>query len=178
MANNVFLISDFEIKTNQSFFFDNNIWMFLFCPIGDYNRKKQESVSKLFENIIDRNNSIIINGLILSEFSNAYLRLDFKLWKEEKQLPLANFKNDYFHSERAKETRQIISSIIRSKILKFSDKHPDSFNALNFDEILSYYEILDYNDAIIYYECKNKKWILVTDDSDFLKLTGLKVLKP
>lgn len=177
MKNEVFSLRNFEIKTNQSFFFDNNIWMYLFCPIGDYNRKKQESVSKLFENIIDRNNSIIINGLILSEFSNAYLRLDFKLWKEEKQLPLANFKNDYFHSERAKETRQIISSIIRSKILKFSDKHPDSFNALNFDEILSYYEILDYNDAIIYYECKNKKWILVSEDSDFLNLAGLKMIK-
>jgi|SRR5690606_17571847 len=178
MANNVFLINDFEIKTNQSFFFDNNIWMFLFCPIASFNQKKQESISKFFEKIIDRNCSIIINGLILSEFSNAYLRLDFNLWKEEEKLPLANFKKDYFDTERAKRTRQLISITIKNKILKIAEKYPDSFNALNFDEIFNYYQVLDYNDAIIYNECKTKNWILVSDDNDFSMFDGFTLLKP
>lgn len=176
MKNEVFSLRNFEIKTNQSFFFDNNIWMYLFCPIGDYKRDKQINISKFLDQVIDKNNSIIINNLILSEFSNACLRLDFNLWKNENQFPIANFKNDYFTTDRAKEARLTISNSIR-KILKIADRYPDSFNALNIDNILTYYKSMDYNDAIIYNECRSKKWILVSEDSDFLNLAGLKMIK-
>src|SRR5690606_15729012 len=155
-----------------------NVWMFLYCPIGNFNENKQKSISSLFEKILNRNCSVIINGLILSEFSNAYLRLDFNLWKEETQTPLANFKNDYFNSERARETRKVISTTIKNKILPISERHPDSFNSLNFDQIFQLYQTLDYNDSIIYNECRNKNWILVSDDYDFSKLDNIIILKP
>lgn len=178
MADNVHSIKSFEVKSNQSFFFDNNVWMFLYCPIGNYNENKQKSISNLFEKILNRNCSIVINGLILSEFSNAYLRLDFNLWKEENQNLSASFKNDYFNTPRAQETRKIITSTVKNKILKVSEKYPDSFNSLNFDDIFKTYQVLDYNDAIIHNECKNKKWILVTDDEDFSKFNDVTILKP
>lgn len=178
MGNNVIDLKKFEVKSNQRFFFDNNIWMFLFCPIGDYNTQKQKSISGLFENILNRNSSIIINNLILSEFSNAYLRLDYNLWKEETRYTGNNFKKDYFSTQRASETREIIASTINGKILKIADRHPDSFNSINFDNIFSYYKTIDYNDAIIYDQCKNKNWILITDDGDFAQFNDITIVNP
>lgn len=149
-----------------------------FCPIGDYNTQKQKSISGLFENILNRNSSIIINNLILSEFSNAYLRLDYNLWKEETRYTGNNFKKDYFSTQRASETREIIASTINGKILKITDRHPDSFNSINFDNIFSYYKTIDYNDAIIYDQCKNKNWILITDDGDFAQFNDIAIVNP
>ncbi len=177
MTSNILQASNFEVKTNHSFFFDNNIWMFLYCPIANYNEAKQKTISTLFEKILSRNGVIIINSLIISEFCNAYLRLDFNLWKEETANPLANFKNDYFTSKRAKDTRQDIANTVSNKILKISEKHPDSFNALNFNNIFASYELLDYNDSVIYNECKNKNWILVSDDADFTNFSDITVIK-
>lgn len=177
MTNNLFQAKDFDVKSNQSFFFDNNIWMFLYCPIANFNEAKQKTISTLFEKILSRNCIIIVNSLIISEFCNAYLRLDFNLWKEETKNPLANFKNDYFTSKRAIDTRQNITNTVKNKILKISEKYPDSFNALNFDNIFTSYEFLDYNDSIIYNECKNKNWILVSDDADFVKFNDITIIK-
>lgn len=154
MANNCINIKDFDVKSNQSFLFDNNIWMFLYCPIANYNAKKQASISKLFETILSRDCSIIVNNLILSEFCNAYLRLDYNLWKDEASNLGKSFKKDYFLTERSRDTREEISSIVENKILKFSDKYPDSFNALNFGNIWTYYKEIDYNDSMIYEQCK------------------------
>lgn len=178
MADNIHFIKDFEVKSNQSFFFDNNVWMFLYCPIGNFNEKKQQLISSLFEKILSRNCSIVINSLILSEFSNSYLRLDFNLWKDENQSPLANFKNNYFNTNRAKETREAISLTIKNNILKISERYPDSFNSIDFEEILNTFKVLDYNDTIIYNECKNKNWILVSDDDDFAQFNDIILLKP
>ena len=118
MENKLFFAKDYQIKSNQTFFFDNNIWMLLYCPISDSKAEKQKTISKLYENILTYKNSIAINSLILSEFSNSYLRLDFKLWKEERMLYKADFKRDYFSSERSKETRETIISTIQNKICK------------------------------------------------------------
>lgn len=177
MTSNIFQAKAFDVKSNQSFFFDNNIWMFLFCPIANFNEVKQQAISNLFEKILSRNCVIIVNNLIISEFCNTYLRLDFNLWKEDLKTPLANFKNDYFSSKRAFDVRGDIANTVNNKILKISEKHPDSFNAVNFDEIFKTYEVLDYNDAMIYNECKNKNWILVSDDADFAKFTDINIIR-
>lgn len=177
MTNNIFQAKNFDVKSNQSFFFDNNIWMFLYCPIANFNEAKQQSISNLFEKILSRNSVIIINSLIISEFCNAYLRLDFNLWKEEIQNPTANFKNDYFSTKRAVDTRKVIANTVNNRMLKISERHPDSFNAINFDTIFKTYELIDYNDAIIYNQCKNNKWILVSDDADFSKFEDITIIR-
>lgn len=177
MTNNIFQAKHFEVKANQSFFFDNNIWMFLYCPISNFNDTKQQTTSTLFEKILSRNGAIIVNSLIISEFCNAYLRLDFNLWKSENQNPTANFKNDYFSTQRAVDTREDIANTVKNKILKISEKHPDSFNAINFDSIFKTYKLMDYNDAVIYNECKNKNWILVSDDGDFTKFDDITIIR-
>lgn len=170
---------DFEFKSNQTFLFDTNIWMFLFCPIGNYKDTKQQTVSKFFERTLAAPNSqIIITSPIVSEFANAFLRLDWKLWQEETSSSGNNFKSTFFQSDRCKSTRGTIANILTTKILPLSERYPDSFNAIDINDILKLYEVLDFNDAIFYHQCKENKWHFVSDDSDFDMLQGVVTIKP
>ena len=170
---------DFNFKANQTFLFDTNIWMFLFCPIGNYKDKKQQSVSKFFERTLSAPQSqIVITSSIVSEFANAFLRLDWKLWQEETSSFGNNFKNVFFQSERSKLTRTTIANIIKTKILPLSERYPDSFNAINLEQVFNLYTTLDYNDAIFYNQCSQNNWIFVSDDSDFDALGEVFTIKP
>jgi ABC-type spermidine/putrescine transport system permease subunit I len=83
MGARVIEISNYTPKSLDIFFFDNSVWMYLFCPLGNYNRTKQKYYSSLLKSIKTSNSTIFICSLVLSEFSNRYLRMDFERWKEE-----------------------------------------------------------------------------------------------
>lgn len=170
---------DFDLKSNQTFLFDTNIWMFLFCPIGNYKEKKQQAVSKFFERILNTHQyQIVITSAIISEFANAFLRLDFKLWKEEEKQYAADFKQHFFQSEHCKSTRATIAHILRTKIFPVSQRYPDSFNAVDIEKILHLYTVLDYNDALFYYYCRKNKWHFVSGDADFDVLGDVVTIRP
>lgn len=170
---------DFDLKATQVFLFDTNIWMFLFCPIGNYKEKKQKDVSKFFERVLATPQSqIIITSTIISEFANAFLRLDWKLWKEEEKQYEADFKRTFFNTRRCKSTRATITHILRSKILTVSQRYSDSFNALNMDDIFNLYNKLDFNDALFYNQCLVNKWFFVSDDMDFDNLGSVITIRP
>lgn len=172
-------INSHSIKSNNSYFFDNNIWMFLFCPIGNTNAKKQQILSNFLSDLLSRNCSIIVNSLILSEFSNASLRLDFDIYKQEVNI-LSSFKKDYFKTERCKNTRAAISSAIK-QIEKVSDKYNDQYNSIDLDLVLNYYNnFLDFNDCYFMHICEKNNWFFVTDDKDFdiFNSTQINIIKP
>ncbi len=159
-------ISSYTPLFTDIFFFDTNIWMYLFCPLGNYNVKKQRIYSLFYSQLIQRKSTLFVNSLLLSEFSNAYLRLDFELWKKETQNYSAIFKKDFVGSARYGETVTEIKAGIQN-ILKFSEKSPDEFNALNIDNITQHLEFIDFNDSYYIELAKIKNWIIVTDDGDF-----------
>ena len=170
---------DFDFKSNQIFLFDTNIWMFLFCPIGNYQSKRQAHISKFFERVLlAHNHQIVITYAVVSEFANAFLRLDYKLWKDQEKQYGAIFKKDFFETEHCKATRLTISNILSSKIFPITTRYPDSFNAIEIDKLLAHYKVLDFNDALFYYWCKRNKWNFVSDDTDFDFLGDVITIKP
>ena len=46
-------ITDYVPKHSDKFFFDNNIWMYLYCPIGNYNKYVVDKYSDFFGKILD-----------------------------------------------------------------------------------------------------------------------------
>lgn len=80
------MIKIHDIKTyapfsSDVFFFDNNVWMFLFCPIANYEKQKQKIYSNFFNKVNTAKSCIWINSLVLSEFCNAWLRIVYNKWK-------------------------------------------------------------------------------------------------
>jgi hypothetical protein len=174
MAANIIDIKSYSPKSSDIFFFDNNIWMFLFCPLGNYNQNKQKHFSSFFQSIQSLKCGIFINSLVVSEFVNRNLRIDFELWKKDVKNYGADYKKDFVGSERYKDT-VIEIQITINKILKICEKSSDNFNAIDIKDILLHLEYIDFNDSYYLALAKLSKWKIVTDDGDFIKYSGHQV---
>ncbi len=170
MANSIFDIKTYQPKSSDIFFFDNNVWMFLFCPLGNYKPQKQELYSTFLKNIQTVNATIFVNSLILSEFANAYFRLDYKLWKDQEKKYNADYKNDYIPTERYKRAAENVK-VSLSDIVSCCEKSTDNFTAIDLSRIYNSLPQIDFNDSY-YIELANiGQWKIVTDDSDFQKFS-------
>jgi len=169
MPNNISSVQDYSIKATDQFFFDNNIWMYLLCPLGNFNAARQKEYSKFLNYIQERGNHICLNSLVLSEFSNRYLRLEFDLVKmDPKNAGLFNnYKKDFVGSAEFKKTVTDIK-IQMKNILKMCERFSDEFNHINFDEVLNLFSSIGFNDSYYLHFAKRKGLIIVTDDSDFV----------
>lgn len=163
---NIKNIAEVEVSSMDSYFFDNNVWMYLFCPIANVHAKKQKEYSDFLAKIQSRNATIFVTSMVLSEFANSFLRLDYKLWQKDNNFYDKDYKRDYLHSNRYKVASISVISGINS-ILKISEKYPDNFNAIEISTVLEYFKIIDFNDSYYVQLCKEAKLKIVTDDKDF-----------
>lgn len=171
MANNIIDITKYSPKSLDTFFFDNNVWMYLFCPLGNYNKAKQKHYSAFFKDAQSCRSCIFINSMVLSEFSNRYLKLDFELWKEETKSYGAQYKKDYVGKTRYKQTVDEIKISI-NKILSCSEKSSDSFTAIELKNVYKHFSEIDFNDSYYIEFLTLNKWKIVTDDSDFINYSN------
>ena len=164
-------ITKYTPKSSDVFFFDNNVWMYLFCPLGNYNKTKQKYYSSFLQSISTSRSTIFISSMVLSEFSNRNLRMDFDLWKDETGKHSAEFKKDYAGTSRYKEMVEEIKISINT-IMKFCVKTSDNFNAIAIENVLVHLSYIDFNDSYYIELAKLDKWKIVTDDKDFSKYTN------
>lgn len=172
MSNKIIPVKDFEFKSNKTYFFDNNVWVSLFAPLINTNKDQQNKASKFLKNLFSYNSQIIVSSLILSEFSNTYVRFSFEQWKKATLNSSANYKRDYKKTQNFRDTLEEVKTLIKCIIdLEITSKYPDDFNAIDLDKVLNSFEI-DYNDSYYFQQCKINNWILVTSDGDFDSLDG------
>jgi predicted nucleic acid-binding protein len=174
MAVEVINVNNYDPRSSDIFFFDNNIWMLLFCPLGNFRQTRQKAYSAFLRSIQSSHSTVFITSLVLSEFANAYLRIDFEQWKKLTENMMADYKRDYVGSIRYKETTEAVISSIKN-ILKVAEKSPDDFNSVDIDKILAGFEMRDFNDNYYLELAVNKNWKIVTDDSDFFTFNHLRL---
>ncbi|KAA6312963.1 hypothetical protein EZS27_036187 [termite gut metagenome] len=104
--------------------------------------KKQQDYSRFLQQIQTCRASIFITSMILSEFANACLRLDYDLWKKYPQNVNARYKQDYLSTAHYKTTSKIIISEVKN-IWRITERTPDNFNSVNIDNILLNFEVID-----------------------------------
>lgn len=168
---NILDITTYKPQEADMFFFDNNAWIFIFCPLGEYDRHKQHIYSSFLHSVLEARASIYINSLILSEFCNRYLRFDYSVWKNETKQFKADYKHHYIPSERYKETTNILSILIK-KIMQLTTlvKADDDFDSINISHICDHLHAIDFNDSYYIEFCKKNSLMLVTNDRDFTKI--------
>jgi len=169
---NIVDIAAYTPCSKDDFFFDCNVWLFNFCPIGSYSKKQQEIYSKFLNEARQNRATIWVNSLVLSEFANRYLRLDFNLWVKSVESPSnAEYKKDYIGSKRYKLIVTHVENAIRN-ILKLSEKTSDDFHRIgdNMDDVFLNFQQIDFNDSYYYEFCRRNNYTLVSDDQDFKKV--------
>jgi hypothetical protein len=169
-------LKSYTPQFTDSFFFDNNIWMYLYCPIGNYMKEsKQKVYSRFYQNLIKNNRTIWINSLILSEFANAFLRLEFDLWKKKPEnAGKRDYKRDFIPTQDYKQTVGMVKIQIRN-ILKTASRTHDEFNSVSIENIFNEFGKCDFNDSYYLELARIQNLKIVTDDADFYKDNRLDV---
>ena len=162
----------FKFVSNQNFLFDSNIWIFLFAPLANVHKEKQNKYSRLIRNIQSNRGTIYITSLIISEYVNRVLRLEFALWKANCNIRNPEFKKDYRPTSAYDEALKNVKSQVQD-ILKLTVKYPDNFQNCPVDSLLNQMnKDCDYNDLYIVHSCDVTNSILVSDDKDMNKITS------
>ena len=157
----------YKIAKDNKVFIDTNILIFLFSPNFISSKDYQvDKYSKILELLITNNNELYINSLVISEFLNRCLRIDF-----EKNFQNGNrtkdFKRDYRNSDSYIQTLRIIKKEIK-KFLKLNVKQiHDSFDEIDILKELEHLDKLDFNDLMIVKSIEHYGLKLLSDDGDF-----------
>lgn len=159
-------VSKHEVASVNSYFFDANIWLYLFAPIHSYELPKQEEYARLLSNIKSRNATIFLSSLVVSEFINRRLRMGFDQWKDSVGDSSLQFKRDYRNTTDYKETLEEAQQSVL-EILKVATKRSDEYADSNFQSIKTWMgKGCDFNDAYYIMYCRKNSFKFVTDDHD------------
>jgi len=168
-SNTIHEIKSYTPKALDVFFFDANVWIYIFFPRQNFQRQYQIAYSDFFSKIRSRNLPIYINALILSELSNAYMNDAYMVWKSnQSDQSKINKKNDFRPSAEYKKALLEIKTIIET-ILKIAIRSSDEFNSISMVDVLNEHASKEFNDSYYVVFAKHKKIKIVTHDSDILK---------
>lgn len=175
--NNISNISYYQPRKDDKFFFDTNIWIYLYYPLGNYNKNIISKYSNFLKQILKNQSRVFISSIVLSEFINTYVRLEFNILKKKYPNKILDFKKDF---RGTKKYRNVISDIkitLKRQILKFTQRIDDKFNKMDIDELLLDLENSDFNDNYYICLCEIENLKIVTHDKDFKsKATNIPIL--
>lgn len=63
---NIIAVDSYQPQVNDKFFFDTNIWMYLYCPIGNYKKRIIQKYDGFLKRALQSKSSIFISSLVLS----------------------------------------------------------------------------------------------------------------
>jgi predicted nucleic acid-binding protein len=152
--------------SEELFFFDSNIWIFITGSIADVDKNKQNAYSGFFNKILRSNAKICISSLVLSEYFNVLLRKDFNLLKNSDPHKYKDFKKNYRNTERCKEVTKKVVRKIKKNLLATSVRIDDCFSEFAEPQLFSDIDTCDFNDNFFIQLCLKNNYIMVSDDRD------------
>lgn len=167
MNNYIHHTKDYKPSTGDNFFFDANIWLSIYGPIGHYDDWRVKNYSNFLTKVKLRKCNIYTNSIIISEFVNRFARLEFEQKRRGLDLEYNEFKK-FRELEDFKEIASEIAANIR-KIIRDSKLCNHEINDVILFELADNYENggFDINDLMFEEICKETDLILVTHDGDF-----------
>lgn len=163
-------IDDIQRINARDIFLDTNIWLYLFCPLGDSREFVVRKYSRAFNHLIRSKNKMYTDITVLSEFINRFERLAFHIYKENnKKGNKFDFKKDYKKTDDFADTRLLIKSTVKDKILRWISVVNHQYEKKDIEELIDHLEAksIDFNDSHIEMLCKERKLILLTHDGDY-----------
>lgn len=155
-------VEQYNFTSQDKLFFDANIWLYLFGPQQPMNYCVN-IYSKLFSDTVNAKSQIYIDVLVVSEFINRYVRLEWELFGQYTD----SFK-DFRNSVDFPPVAQGVVVAVKF-IMKHCRKIESGYANLDIDSLMENYADgeSDFNDLIIIELCKNYGLTLVTHDGDF-----------
>lgn len=165
MSNTVYYINNYQFSQMDALLFDANIWLYIYGPQGRRHPQIKAIYTLALRRIRSVKARILIDGLVLSEFINAYSRFfynDLAAAKKPQEFKI------YRNSEEFKTVAEQIS-IKSRRILEKTERTDSGFESVDLLRILRDYGAgsVDFNDRLLAELCKAKNFKFVTHDADF-----------
>ena len=174
--NNVMDVETYVPQDGDKYFFDANIWLYFYCPIGNHKKEIISKYSGFLKRALSNDTTIYMSSLIASEIINAWLRLDFNILRRKKTVN-DNYKKHYRGSSHYLSTAKDIQAIFNNELLNISTPLDDRFTEISLPDVLSELDKTDFNDCYYHHLAKLDNLLIVTDDADFAELdTGIPIL--
>lgn len=156
--------NDIPKIVDQSLFFDANVLLYLFFTTASASRWQKE-YSKIFRLLLNMGqNRLVIDSRIISEVINRALREEYKLFVAKNgETSFKSYRNSQDGKNKLEQIYDIFDQIILPRFFiegKIYDKKEI--------EALLKVDDLDFNDKLICKLCEEKKYILITNDKDFI----------
>lgn len=167
MSNNVAYIGSHTVNPSDNYFFDANVWLFLFQPIGNSSSSLISQYANLFKELIKNNCSIYISSHIISEFFNSVLRYEFNALRKLQPTVYNDFKRNFKNTPKYNSLLSNLVTITKTQILTNSKPIGDDFDKIKIDDLFNSIGTLDFNDKYYVELCATNNFTLVTNDKDF-----------
>jgi len=171
MKNKAFDLSAYSFSSEEQILVDTNIWLYLF-PAGNPPQKFAQQYSTAFANLVSAQAQPVLDPMVLSEYLNRYIRIEWEGSYKSTYLRFKDFRNspDFSAVASAAET-------FAKKILSFCQVHSIPASELDLSMALADFSSgnVDFNDAILVDICKKRNLKLMTNDGDFQN-GGIEVL--
>lgn len=167
IKNNIVDIRSYLPGKIDRFFFDTNIWLYVFCPIGDYRKSMIEPYSAFLKKILNSKSLLCISSLVLLEFIRGYLNIEIKIFAQKNKLHRQiNFKEEFRGTPEHKKVLLDIEKSVDS-ILKIAEKIGDKFEHIDVDNLFQALDKIDINDSYHINLALIEQLKIVTHDADF-----------
>lgn len=156
-------VKNYNFSPEDELFLDTNIWMYIYGQ-HESNDPLGKVYSDALGRILNAKSVIYVDVLVVSEFINAFARMEWKDHEQFKEKPFKSFRN----SREFKAVALQISKYVR-KILNCCTPVESGFSHVDLPALFNDYAAgrADFNDQIIAALCKREALKLITHDGDF-----------
>ena len=162
-----------KFDKNSKVLIDTNILLFVFYPLNT-NQNKVSKYSVVLEKLRENSSQLFVSSLVISEFINRWLRMDFeKNFLDDERTK--EFKKDYRVSDTYKKTINLILKTIKKIYKNYNIKNIDD-SYVNFNILDKYKNIyIDFNDLILIHIAERNNLKILTDDKDLINIKELTI---
>ncbi len=158
--------ADNDVVFDGRYLFDTNVWFKLQGPYPDFQDERTRNYSRIMKKILDDGGVIIVDPVVIMEFSNLFIRTIFNAERDDGNA------SDNFKEFRKTNAYNEITKTFADEIFQLVNGNEVigvNFSAEDYDKISEslHGSSLDFNDAIILETCKRSELTLVTDDFDY-----------
>lgn len=165
----------YSFKQGEQIFIDSNIWLYLFPAAqrpDSYNFWGQ-NYHNTFSNLIKAKAQPVLDPLVLSEYLNAYFRIEWNAWFKSQYSSYKSFRNSSDFLQIARRARTKAQNILRNCVVH--SVSPSDLSLVGIIDDIGHGRQIDFNDAIYIDICRKQKMKLMTNDADFLN-GGIEIL--
>lgn len=151
---------------------DANVWLYLYPPGAQPAPTWAKSYSGAFARMLQAKAKPIVDALILSEYLNRYVRLEYDaFWKPT----YPKYKDFRQSADGTGVLQQAVAEL--GQILKVATPHDTQLAGMDLPALLAAVQsgAIDFNDGLLIQSCRQNGWKLLTHDKD-MSQGGIEVL--